>query len=52
MLPRIEFHGGADLLIALSLLLEETPLEINDVINIEAESGERWMSIGDYLGMN
>ena len=49
MLPRIEFHGGADLLITLSLLLEETPLEKDDVINLESETGGRWMSIGEYF---
>lgn len=52
MLPRIEFHGGADLGVAIELLLKETPLERGDVINIESEAGGRWMSIGDYLGEN
>jgi hypothetical protein len=49
MLPRIEFHGGADIHTALKMLLVETPLEKDDVINIEAETGGRWMSIGHYL---
>ena len=49
MLPRIEFHGSADLYTALTLLLEETSLEKDDVINLESETGGRWMSIGEYF---
>lgn len=49
MLPRIEFHSGADLYASLKLLLETTPLEPHDAINIESETGGRWLSIGDCL---
>lgn len=51
MLPRIEFHQGADLYEALHLLLETTPLRPDDLINIESEMGGRWMSVGGSLGM-
>jgi hypothetical protein len=50
MLPRIEFHAGADLYVSLQLLLETTPLRPEDAINIVSEMGGRWMSIGDYFG--
>lgn len=50
MLPRIEFHGGADLLASLELLLSVSPIEKDDLINIQSEAGGRWMSIGEYLG--
>ena len=50
MLPRIEFHAGADIRKALMVLLQETPIHEDDVINIESESSGRWMSIGEYLG--
>jgi hypothetical protein len=51
MLPRIIFERGADVHAALELLLEETPLERDDLINIETEGAGRWMSIGDCLGL-
>ena len=50
MLPRIEFHNGADLWVALQLLLEQTPLEKSYVINIKSDMGGLWMSIGEYFG--
>ncbi len=51
MLPRIEFHAGADLYTSLGLILKHTQLESHDVINIESEMGGRWMSIGEYFGV-
>jgi len=48
IIPRIEFDDDADAHAALSLLLETTPIEENDVINIEF-SGRTAFSIADFL---
>ncbi len=50
MLPRIEFHRGADVRASLRVLLEQSPLRRDDSMNIKTETGGRWMSVADCLG--
>ena len=50
-IPRIEFDDDADAHAALFELLETTPIEENDVINIEF-SGRTAFSIADFLNLN
>lgn len=48
IIPRIEFDDDADAHAAMFVLLETTPIEENDVINIEF-SGRTAFSIADFL---
>ena len=49
ILPRIELEDGADAFRALELLLEETPILENDLVNIESPFRSAH-SIADYIG--
>jgi hypothetical protein len=49
MVPRIEFEPEADVISALQLLLETTPIKSQDLINIEAPR-VRAASIAEYIG--
>jgi hypothetical protein len=49
MAPRIEFEPGANVASALRLLLQTTPIQGQDLINIEAVN-RRASSIDDYFG--
>jgi hypothetical protein len=47
-MPRIEFDDEADVFAALQLLLDSTPIQIDDPINIEARY-KRASSVREYL---
>lgn len=50
MLPRILLETGAHIRRAPEILLDETPIQPAELINIE--EGRRWPSIGDCLGLD